>query len=247
MFEKFENPRTRRGAAASLIAAAAVAGFAGRANAQEVGQNSQEIASITAVEQSRKPYEVGAAVLEAMNKGNPKKNIICNCAVVFPAGTPIERAPMSALAYKVKPGSVLLGQRPRLYKHNKNLWAGFWKSHAPWTNQASDSRHYLWVNLTKASKKPGYEVYNYANYNPDDSRDYPFTFPVTPNRYDHNNLVVTSPSPLTHSNEIAVPTPEPKSYISTELNGLNLVPAKRPVRFIEANAVPPINPDSSYN
>ncbi len=241
-YEKVKNA-ARKGAAVGA-AVVAMATMAGKSNAQPTEKTETTSAHAFSMEQYKDPYQFAAGVLHEMNTGPRNKNIVCNCAVVLPEGTPLNKAPMEALDHRVPKGKGLIVQRFRLREQGGDLWAAAWQARAPWTNQASDVKRYIWVNLTEAAKRPGYQVYNYANYNPDSSDVYPFTFPVAA---DHkNNLMVISPSTVTHSNEIAVPTIEPKAFMSTELSGLGLVPAQRPVRFIPASPIAPINPPSAY-
>lgn len=244
MSNKYE--KLARGAAAGL-AAGTLAVLGSRAEAQPAGRSAPEQTRL--IDQSKDPYQYGARVLEAMNTGPRDENIICNCAVVIPSGTRVEKAPMSALDYKIKPGEVLLIQFPRLYKKGKNLWAGAWEGTAAGAEQVSDARYYRWVNLTQASKRPGYGVYNVSTYNPDDSRDYPFTFPVGSRRnFDRtNDLMVYSPGGPVFANQIAASTIERRDSIDAKLGRLEFVPAEKPVRFIKASDLPPINPDSAYS
>ena len=235
----------RKGAAVGL-AAIAVAGFAGKANAQpEAGSGGAEIRAV-AGEQAKDPYQLAQAALNALNRGDIKGNVIANSAIVIPAGTPVEKAPMDALAYKVPAGKVLLLQRERLIPRGENLWAAVWVNTSGQVNQANDARNYQWVNLTAASKTPGFAVLNYKNYNPDTSNSYPFTFPVAIDKASPNNLMVISPSPITHFEDIAAAAVLPKADLTANLDYIGLVPAKEPVRFIKASPIPPINPSSAY-
>lgn len=261
MFERFE--KTKKSTAVGM-AAAAIAGFSGKAafangaegvhpssvpaaTAEQPGPN-RSLESALGVE-SLTPAQLSNAELHAMNTGKPENNIIANSAQVFPAGTKVYGGPSKKLPHTTIPqGNAMFAEYPRLRLKGHTLWAAYWaRKHGNERNQAVDGKDYIWIDINQASKLKGYKLLNFETYNPDQANDYPFTFPVTISRDGKQNLMITSPAYDTHFEHYAIAVEQQTSEIPAEIsyNG-PFVKAKEPLRFIPASAMPPVNPPSAY-